>query len=101
MVVIAFSFINGLLFIKYKPVYAVKIGTTNIGYIENKEEFEKEIEDKIINYNSKNVDSVEIKQTPTYELKFVNREEETDEKEIIIAMQKEVDITYKFYEISK
>ena len=100
MVGIAFGFINGMLLIKYKPVYAVTIGNENVGYIENKEEFEKEIEESIINYSSKNVDSVEIKETPTYELKLVNKEEETNEKEIIIAMQKDMSITYKYYEIA-
>ena len=100
MVVVAFGFISGMLVMKYKPAYAVTIGTENVGYVENKEEFEKEIEDNIINYNAKNVESVEIKDTPTYELKFVNKEEETNEQEIMIAMQKDVNITYKYYEIA-
>lgn len=99
MIVVAFGFISGTLLLRYKPVYAVTIGTENVGYVENKEEFEKEIEENIINYNGKNVDSVEIKDTPTYELKFVDKEEETNEQEIIIAMQKDVSITYKYYEI--
>ena len=100
MTVIAFGFVSGMLFAKYKPVYAVTLGNENIGYIENIEEFEKEIESKIINYTSKNVDSVEIKETPTYELKLVNREEQTNEQEIIIAMQKDMSITYKYYDIA-
>ena len=97
---IAFGFAFGMIVVKYKPVYAVTIGDETIGYIENKEEFEKEIENKIINYTSKNVDSVEIKETPTYELKLVDRSEPTNEQEIIIAMQKDMSITYKYYEIA-
>lgn len=100
VVVIAFGFTFGMMVVKYKPVYAVTIGDEKVGYIENKEEFEKEIEDKIINYTSKNVDSVEIKETPTYELKLVDRNEKTNEQEIIIAMQKDISITYKYYEIA-
>ncbi len=97
---IVFGFVFGIVIVKYKPVYEVTIGDEKIGYIENKEEFEKEIEDKIINYTSKNVDSVEIKETPTYELKLVDRSESTNEQEIIIAMQKDMSITYKYYEIA-
>ena len=100
MIGIAFGFISGMLFMKYKPVYAVTLGDENVGYIENIEEFEKDVENNVINYTAKNVESVEIKQTPKYELTFVNREEKTNEQEIIIAMQKDMDITYKYYEIA-
>ena len=100
MVGIAFGFISGMLVFKYKPVYAVTLGDKNVGYIENIQEFEKEVENNVINYTGKNVDSVEVKETPSYELTFVNREEQTNEKEIIIAMQKDMNITYKYYEIA-
>ena len=100
MIGIAFGFISGMLFIKYKPVYAVTLGDENVGYIENIEEFEKDVENNVINYTAKNVESVEIKDTPKYELTFVNREEKTNEQEIIIAMQKDMEITYKYYEIA-
>ena len=99
MIGIAFGFISGMLCVKYKPVYAVTIGNENVGYIDNKEEFEQKIDDFIINYSSKNVDSVELKELPTYELKFVDKKEQINEKEIIIAMQKDVIITYKYYDI--
>lgn len=100
MVGIAFGFVSGMLFAKYKPVYAVTLGDQNVGYIENVEEFEKEVEDNVINYTAKNVDSVEVKETPSYDLTFVKREEKTNEQEIIIAMQKDMDITYKYFEIA-
>ena len=100
MVGIAFGFIGGMLCAKYKPVYAVTIGTENVGYIDNKEEFEQKVDDLIINYSSKNVDSVELNKTPSYELKFVDKNEQTNEQEIIIALQKDVTITYKYYEIA-
>ena len=98
--VLAFGFISGMLFAKYKPVYAVSLGDQNVGYVENINEFEKEVENNVINYTAKNVDNVEVKETPTYELTFVNREEKTNEQEIIIAMQKDMEITYKYYEIA-
>ena len=101
MVGIAFGFISGMLVMKYKPVYAVTLGDQNVGYVENIQEFEKEVEENVINYKGKNVDSVEVKENPKYELTFVNRQEETNEQEIIIAMQKDMEITYKYYEIAK
>ena len=100
MIVLAFGFIIGILFMKYKPIYAVKIGNEQVGYVENKEAFEKEIEQNVTSYTAKNVESVSIKENPNYELKLVQREEKTNEQEIIIAMQKDMEITYKFYEIA-
>ncbi len=100
MIGIAFGFVSGMLLAKYKQVYAVTLGDQNVGYIENIEEFEKKVEDNVINYTAKNVDSVEVKETPSYEVTFVNREEKTNEQEIIIAMQKDMDITYKYFEIA-
>ncbi len=100
MITIAFGLIIGMIFIKYKPVYAVTLGNEEVGYIENKENFEKEVEKNVINYSAKNVDSVNIKDKPSYEFKLVSREEETNEKEIIIAMQKDMTIKYKYYEIA-
>ena len=81
MIGIAFGFVSGMLLAKYKQVYAVTLGDQNVGYIENIEEFEKKVEDNVINYTAKNVDSVEVKETPSYEVTFVNREEKTNEKE--------------------
>ena len=98
--VIAFGFIIGMICIKYKPVYAVTLGDNTVGYVQNKEEFENEIEENVINYTAKNVDSVEIKEAPKYELKLVDRDERTNESEILIAMQKDMSITYKYYEIA-
>lgn len=100
MVGIAFGFVSGMIMFKYKPVYAVNLGNETVGYVENIEEFQKDVESNVINYTAKNVESVEVKETPTYELTFVNREEQTNEQEIIIAMQKDMNITYKYYEIA-
>ena len=96
---IAFGFIIAIVFIKYKPVYAVSISGEKVGYVDSEENFNKEIEENIENYSAKNIDSVELSAHPEYELKFVNKSEETNEDSILIAMQKEMKITYKYYDI--
>ena len=97
---VAFGFISGMLMLKYKPVYAVTIDNTQVGYVVSKDEIEKNIEENILSYNSKNVDTVELKKTPTYELKFVDRQEKTNEQDVLIAAQKQMEITYKYYQIA-
>ena len=97
---VAFGFISGLLMLKYKPVYAVTIDNTQVGYVVSKDEIEKNIEENILSYNSKNVDTVELKKAPTYELKFVDWQEKTNEQDVLIAAQKQMEITYKYYQIA-
>ena len=100
MIVLAFGFISFILFIKYKPVYSVTINNEQIGYIQDKKLFEEEINKNITSYSAKNVDNVKIKNNPEYDIKLVNRDEDTNEKEIIVAMQKQMEITYKYYQIA-
>lgn len=100
MIVVALSFIIGILFVKYKPVYAVILEDEEIGFVENKSEFEQEIEQNVTSYTAKNVDTVIVKNTPTFELKLVEKDEDTNEQEILVAIQKEMEITYKYYQIA-
>ena len=83
---VAFGFISGMLMLKYKPVYAVTIDNTQVGYVVSKDEIEKNIEENILSYNSKNVDTVEL--------------EKTNEQDVLIATQKQMEITYKYYQIA-
>ena len=80
---ISFGFIIAIVLIKYRPVYEVKISDTSVGYIQNKKAFEEIIEEE-----------------PKLELKLVNKTQETNESEVTIALQKELKITYEYYEIA-
>ena len=97
---IAFGFIIAIVLTKYKPIYEVKISGEEVGYVKNINAFEEKIEKDIENYSAKNIDNVEITENPEYELKLVERKQETNETEIITALQKNLKITYKYYEIA-
>ena len=98
---IAFGLIIAIILIKYKPMYEVKISGKGVGYIDCKEDINKMIEEDIVNYKGKNIDKVELTQKPECELKLVEKTREDSKNEILVAMQKEVEITYKYYEIKK
>ncbi len=85
--------------VKYKPIYEVKLAGNEIGYIDDKKEFESTIVAQIENYKSKNVYNVEIQEKPEYALKLVSRKQETNEDEIVMAMQKDMIITYQYFDI--
>ena len=96
---IAFGLIFAIILIKYKPIYQVKVSGKKLGYIQNKEAFEESLKENAI-AEGKNVDHVEIKSNPEYELKLVDRAVDTNEEELVSDMKKEVVVTYKYYDIA-
>ena len=97
---IAIGFIIAIILIKYKPMYEVKIEGTTIGYEENKKSLNEKIQENVENYSKENIESAELTATPEYELKLVNKSQDENEDEVIIALQNELEITYKYYEIA-
>ena len=95
----ALGIIIAIVLIKYKPVYEVKIDGEVIGYTNNKQNLEKDIEESTQNYKGKNINKVEITETPEYEYKLVEKNKETNESEIIIALQKNMKIEYEYYNL--
>lgn len=96
---LALGFIIAIVLIKYKPMYEVKISGEEVGYIKNKNILNKSIEENIVKYRNKNI-NIELLENPEYELKLVERTKESNEDEIIIALQKNVAIKYKYYEVA-
>lgn len=101
IVLLALGLVIAMILIKYKPMYEVKVSGEEVGYIDSKKAINKMIEEDIENYNGKNIDKIELTQEPEYELKLVEKTTEENKSEILIALQDEVEITYKYYEIKK
>ena len=93
---LALGFIIAIILIKYKPMYEVKISGEQIGYVINKKAFNKIIEENIENYSNKNIDKIQLEEKPEYILKLVEKTKEENENEVMIALQKNLKITYKF-----
>ena len=100
IVLIAIGFIISIILIKYKPMYEVKISGESIGYIENKQAINETIKNNIEDLNQANIENIELTKKPEYELKLVEKSQEKNDDEIIVALQKELEITYKYYEIA-
>ena len=96
---IAFGFITAIVFIKYKPIYKVRISGEEVGYVQNKEALEESIKRNASEIKPENIDNIQIKETPEYELKFVERAEETNEEEIMLALRENAKIMYKYYAV--
>ncbi len=97
---ISLGFIIAIILIKYKPMYEVKISGEQVGYVHNKEAFNEVVEESIEKYSNKNIDKIELTENPEYEFKLVEKTKESNENEIIIALQRTVEVTYKYYELA-
>lgn len=97
---IAFGFIIAIVLIKYKPIYEVTVSGEEIGYVQNKEVFQEYLKQNIENYSAKNVESVCLEENPEYMLKLVDKSQDTNENEVLVAIQKGYKINYQYYEIA-
>jgi len=100
IMILGFILIIAIIGIKYKPVYEVKIADKTLGYIQNETAFKTLIDGQIINKEVKNVDNISLANEPQYEMKLVQRTQDTNEEEIIAKLDEEKVITYKFYAVN-
>lgn len=81
-------------------MYKVSISGEEVGYVQDKEAFEEKVKESVIQKQEKNIDTVDIKTDPKYELKLVDKTIETKEQEIAQTVEQDVVVTYKYYEIT-
>ena len=92
--------ILAIMLIKYKFVYKVSISGEDVGYVTNKNYFEKLITEKLADKNSSDkVAYVDFEAEPTYELVLLNEETKTNEAEILEKVSQSAVITYRVYSI--
>ena len=97
---IGLGLITAIILIKYKPTYEVKVQGENLGYVNSKNSFETKITDEVINQEGTNIDFVILNSKPEYELKLMNRNQETNEDAIIAKLKEDTSITYKYFAVT-
>ncbi len=98
VITIAIILIVSIILIKFKPAFAVKLGDEEIGYVENRVEFQKEVESKIINLKEENVAFVTIDNV-SYSFEFVDRNL-INEDTVLNKVKESSKNIYSVYEIS-
>lgn len=86
--------------IKYKVLYKVTISGEEVGYITNKKEFEKLLNEQIINPNNENIAYVDIPELPRYELVLADNSKTSNEEEIYTKVSDMAVTTYKMYAVA-
>ena len=97
---IGLGLIITMILVKYKPTYEVNIQGVKLGYVNSKNTFEEKISEEIVNQKGDNIDFVILNAEPEYELKLINKNQETNEEQIIAKLKDETSITYKYFAVT-
>lgn len=100
IMIVGFILAIAILTIKYKTVYAVKIEGETIGYVNDQTELQNLINEKIINKQGQNIESITLNKEPEYEKNLITRNTQTNEEEIIAKLEENTTTTYKFYAVT-
>ncbi len=97
--IIALFILFLIIFIKFEPVYEVKLGDETIGYIKSKADLQKIINDEILKpkHECEFLSTLDVE--PTYNLILANKGT-TNENEVIEKLSEEVTTLYRVYSIT-
>ena len=98
--VLGLFMIASFIYMKYKPLYKVTLNGEVIGYVENKEKMQEQIDAFKENLEG-NITSIEINAMPEYELELVSsvKESQTSEDEVLAKVEENSTIMCKTYAI--
>lgn len=92
--------ICAILLLKYKPVYKVTYMGEMVGYIKSKSNLEKIIREYILSTDEDNIAFITLDSLPSYELKFVDKNVQTQEEEIVAKIKENSETTYAMYAVT-
>lgn len=99
LMALGLGLILAIILLKYKPAYVVSLSGEQIGYANSATELDNKIQSEVINMEGENIDFVALDNMPSYELKLVERSQETNEDEILLALKEEAVVMYKYYAV--
>ena len=91
--------ITSVALIKYRPAYTVIFGGQEIGTVLNKEAIDAAIKEYTENVTD-DIAFITITETPKYEFKLIDSNEETNEEDVLLAVEDTAIITYRRYAIT-
>lgn len=100
LLLIALAIVTTIVLIKYKPAYKVTFFGEVVGYVTNKNSFEKIIDEEILTREEVNVAYVTLDSLPSYDFKLIDKQVITNEEEILSKIAKSSETTYKMYAIT-
>ena len=99
IVSIALFIIIAIVFVKYDPVYAVKINDEIVGYVKSKIAMEEKINNEVLTSDNPCAVFSELTVEPTYELILSDVDAEDDDK-IAEVLSENITTMYKVYAVT-
>ncbi len=99
-VVISCVVMFSMLFVLYKPTYEVKLGGETLGYVSDRADVQKQINDFVENGDKENVGYVILKEEPTYEFSFVKKDTYMNDTEIVAKVIDTCEVYYRVYGVN-
>ena len=87
-----------MLFVKYRPAYSVEINGENLGYVSNKNKFQKEIDENILKTDEEGIAFIALDNV-NYNFEFASRNMVNNESALANVSSKSTKI-YRIYEVS-
>lgn len=100
IIAIGIFIITAVILMKFKPVYAVYLDEQEVGYINNKNELEEAIEQNLYDNKEENIAFSEINTDIKYKCKLVEKKQESENEQVLLAIKEKSDITYFEYAVN-
>ena len=86
---------------KFKFVYMVEMGGVELGLVNDKDKFEKDVKDTLENLEEPVV-SAKLKENPKYSLRLVDKEDiDVDDNYVFAKVEEKIEKTYRYYNIKE
>ena len=86
---------------KFKFVYMVEMGGVELGLVNDKDKFEKDIKDTLEDLEEPVV-SAKLKENPKYSLRLVDKEDiDVDDNYVFAKVEEKIEKTYRYYNIKE
>lgn len=99
IIAIGVFIISAIVLIKMKPVYQISIDGEEIGYIQDKKQFEENVYKTFNNNEQENIAFADFSLDTNYQFKLVERDTLVNEEQVLVALKEKADITYFQYAI--
>lgn len=98
IIAIALTIIIAIIFIKFKPAYAVSLNGEQLGYVGDEDEFQEEINENILSTDEENIAFVELDNVD-YSISLVSRDQ-VDEGTVLAKLEDSAKNVYRVYEVA-